>query len=50
MYFHVRFAVFEFLKTALQFLGVTPEAQYIVLGIIIFAAFFLDIRIYIAKK
>ena len=43
-------AVFEFLKTALQFLGVTPDAQYIALGIIIFAAISLDIRKYIAKK
>lgn len=43
-------AVFEFLKTALQFLGVTPYAQYIALGIIIFIAISLDIRKYIARK
>ena len=43
-------AVFELLKTALQFLGVTPYAQYIALGIIIFIAISLDIRKYIARK
>ena len=43
-------AVFEFLKTALQFLGVNPYAQYIALGIIIFIAISLDIRKYIARR
>lgn len=43
-------AVFEFLKTALQFLGVSPYAQYIALGIIIFIAISLDIRKYVARK
>ena len=43
-------AVFELLKTALQFLGVTPYAQYIALGIIIFIAISLYIRKYIARK
>ena len=43
-------AVFELLKTALKFLGVTPYAQYIALGIIIFIAISLDIRKYIARK
>jgi methyl-galactoside transport system permease protein len=43
-------AVFEFLKTALQFLGVNANAQYIALGVIIFLAISLDIRKYVAKK
>ncbi len=43
-------AVFEFLKTALQFLGVNANAQYIALGVIIFIAISLDIRKYIARK
>ena len=43
-------AVFEFLKTALQFLGVNAFAQYIALGVIIFIAISLDIRKYVARK
>ena len=43
-------AVFELLKTALQFLGVNAYAQYIALGIIIYVAISLDIRKYVAKK
>ena len=37
-------AVFELLKTALQFLGVNANAQWIALGVIIFVAISLDIR------
>lgn len=43
-------AVFELLKTALQFLGVNTNAQWIALGVIIFVAISLDIRKYVAKK
>lgn len=43
-------AVFEFLKTALQFLGVNAFAQYVALGVIIFIAISLDIRKYVARK
>ena len=43
-------AVFEFLKAALQFLGVNANAQWIALGIIIYIAISLDIRKYVAKK
>ena len=43
-------AVFELLKTALQFLGVNANAQYIAIGVIIFIAISLDIRKYIARK
>ena len=43
-------AVFEILKTALQFLGVSAYAQYIALGVIIYIAISLDIRKYVAKK
>lgn len=43
-------AVFELLKTALQYLGVDSNAQYIALGIVIFIAISLDIRKYVAKK
>lgn len=43
-------AVFELLKTALQFLGVNANAQYVAIGIVIFVAISLDIRKYIAKK
>ena len=43
-------AVFELLKTALQFLGVNANAQYIAIGIVIFFAISLDIRKYVAKK
>jgi methyl-galactoside transport system permease protein len=42
--------VFELLKTALQYLGVDANAQYIAIGIVIFVAISLDIRKYIAKK
>lgn len=42
--------VFEFLKAALQFLGVDANAQWIALGIIIYIAISLDIRKYVAKK
>jgi len=43
-------AVFELLKTALQYLGVDSNAQYIALGVVIFIAISLDIRKYVAKK
>ena len=43
-------AVFEILKTALQFLGVNAYAQFIALGVIIYIAISLDIRKYVAKK
>lgn len=43
-------AVLELLKTALQFLGVDQNAQWIATGVIIFIAVSLDIRKYIAKK
>ncbi len=43
-------AVFEFLKAALQFLGVNANAQWIALGIIIYIAISLDIRKYVTKK
>ena len=43
-------AVFEILKTALQFLGLDANAQWIALGIIIYLAISLDIRKYVAKK
>lgn len=42
--------VFEFLKAALQFLGVNANAQWIALGVIIYIAISLDIRKYVAKK
>ena len=42
--------VFELLKTALQFLGVNCNAQYIALGVVIFVAISLDIRKYVARK
>ena len=42
--------VFELLKTCLQFLGIDPNYQYIVQGIVIIVAIALDIRKYIAKK
>jgi methyl-galactoside transport system permease protein len=43
-------AVFELLKTALQYLGMNPNAQYIAIGVVIFIAISLDIRKYVAKK
>lgn len=42
--------VFEFLKGALQFLGVDANAQWIALGVIIYIAISLDIRKYVARK
>lgn len=42
--------VFELLKSSLQFLGIKPDYQYIVQGIIIIVAIALDIRKYIQKK
>ncbi|MGI6070141.1 MAG: ABC transporter permease subunit [Blautia sp.] len=43
-------AVFELLKTALQYLGVNTNYQFIAQGIVIVVAIALDIRKYIAKK
>lgn len=43
-------AVFELLKSALQFLGVDTNYQYIAQGIVIVVAIALDIRKYIQKK
>lgn len=43
-------AVFELLKSSLQFLGINPNAQWIALGVIIFIAISLDIRKYVARK
>ena len=43
-------AVFELLKSALQFLGLNPNLQYIAQGIVIVVAIALDIRKYIVKK
>ncbi|MDO5336173.1 MAG: beta-methylgalactoside transporter [Eubacteriales bacterium] len=43
-------AVFELLKSALQFLGLNPSWQYVAQGIVIVIAIALDIRKYIAKK
>ncbi len=42
--------IFELLKTALQFLGVTPDLQYVAIGLVIVAAVAIDIRKYLAKK
>ena len=42
--------VLEVLKTALQYLGVDNNAQYIAIGIVIFIAITLDIRKYVQKK
>lgn len=42
--------VFELLKSSMQFLGIKPNYQYIVQGVIIILAVALDIRKYIAKK
>jgi methyl-galactoside transport system permease protein len=42
--------VFELLKSALQFLGVDTNYQYIAQGIVIVTAIALDIRKYIQKK
>lgn len=43
-------AVFELLKTSLQYLGVDTNAQFIAQGIVIVVAIALDIRKYVAKK
>ena len=43
-------AVFELLKSALQFLGLNPSWQYVAQGVVIVIAIALDIRKYIAKK
>ena len=43
-------AVFELLKSSLQFLGVDTNYQFIAQGIVIIVAIALDIRKYIAKK
>lgn len=43
-------AVFELLKSALQFLGMNPSYQFIAQGIVIVVAIALDIRKYITKK
>ena len=43
-------AVFELLKSSLQFLGVNTNYQFIAQGIVIVVAIALDIRKYIAKK
>lgn len=43
-------AVFELLKSSLQFLGVNTNYQYIAQGVVIVVAIALDIRKYIAKK
>ena len=42
--------VFELLKSSMQFLGIKPDFQFIVQGVIIVVAIALDIRKYIQKK
>ena len=42
--------VFELLKIILQFLGVDPNYNYIVQGLVVITAVALDIRKYVAKK
>lgn len=42
--------IFEMLKTSLQFLGVTPDLQYVAIGTVIVLAVAIDIRKYINKK
>jgi methyl-galactoside transport system permease protein len=42
--------VFELLKIVLQFLGVDPNYNYIVQGLVVVVAVALDIRKYVAKK
>lgn len=42
--------VFELLKIAMQFIGVSPSYTYIVQGLVIITAVALDIRKYVAKK
>ena len=42
--------VFELLKIILQFLGVDPNFNYIVQGLVVITAVAMDIRKYVAKK
>jgi len=42
--------IFELLKTAMQFMGVSPNYTYIVQGFVIVFAVSLDMRKYVAKK
>ncbi len=42
--------IFELLKTSLQFLGVTPDLQYVAIGLVIVIAVAIDIRKYLIKK
>ena len=42
--------IFELLKTAMQFMGVSPNYTYIVQGFVIVFAVALDMRKYVAKK
>lgn len=42
--------IFEMLKTSLQFLGVTPDLQYVAIGTVIVMAVAIDIRKYLTKK
>jgi len=42
--------VFELLKIILQFLGVNPNFNYIVQGLVVITAVAMDIRKYVAKK
>ena len=42
--------VFELLKIILQFLGVDPNYNYIVQGLVVITAVAMDIRKYVAKK
>ena len=42
--------IFEMLKTSLQFLGVTPDLQYVAIGTVIVMAVAIDIRKYLSKK
>lgn len=42
--------IFEMLKTSLQFLGVTPDLQYVAIGSVIVMAVAIDVRKYISKK
>ena len=42
--------VFELLKIVLQFLGVNPNYNYIVQGLVVITAVAMDIRKYVAKK
>ena len=42
--------VFELLKVVLQFLGVDPNYNYIVQGLVVIVAVAMDIRKYVAKK